>query len=134
MASTTEINRFFTQANLKFQQTPGLLTFSNLGELYTTKKKNPIFYCMFCHLFDLFQIVANYLLPPLTQEEGFWTQFSARFEHILENDVKRKSDFVEYIVRKQLQAQFTKSCLKEELMATMFHPKNIVKFKSWGFA
>ena len=74
------------------------------------------------------------MLLPITQEEGFWTQFSARFEHILENDVKRKSDFVEYIVRKQLQAQFTKSCLKEELMATMFHPKNIVKFKSWGFA
>ena len=42
---------------------------------------------------------------------------------------KWKDDFI----RKKLQKWFVGSDLKQELMETIHHPRNISKFTGWGF-
>lgn len=50
------------------------------------------------------------------------------------NDMsKTKQFYIECRLRQYMQTWFQTSDVKKEMMETLFHPKNINKFKDWGF-
>jgi hypothetical protein len=49
--------------------------------------------------------------------------------HIYLTDAFKGGDTLNYIIREELQKWFSKSDLKKELMASVWHPRNIHRFK-----
>jgi len=82
------------------------------------------------------------IVKKIENEREFWSYLSSNPNaiHLLEKNLDKvvvdkllRNTYIFVNVYEQVCRDYFKQCLTEELTRLMFHPKNIDKFKDWGF-